>query len=268
MSLAAPLRPSNLEHTLCQPRQPDQQMAPDPLQTPPPFADRPLRTVVQAVQSLWESGDDRVFLRLLSPAGSAEEYRYRDVVDRALRWSRFYAERGLSAGAQVVVILPHSLDLYAAYLGAMLAGLVPAMVAHPSAKYSPTAYAKTIGQLLDNAAPDLIITYPEVQGQLASLLPESQAQAVVGVPAELPQADAKGCGQDISPDRPAFLQYSSGTTGLKKGVAISHRALLWQIAEYGKTIGARGKATAKLYNQLSDAEKKALVAEGKKLAKK
>ncbi len=35
-----------------------------------------------------------------------------------------------------------------------------------------------------------------------------------------------------------------------------------------KTIGARGKATAKLYNKLTPAEKAALAAEGKKLAKK
>ena len=35
-----------------------------------------------------------------------------------------------------------------------------------------------------------------------------------------------------------------------------------------KSIGARGKATAKLYNKLSEAEKKALAAEGKKFAKK
>ena len=34
------------------------------------------------------------------------------------------------------------------------------------------------------------------------------------------------------------------------------------------TIAARGKATAKLFNKLSDAEKAALAAEGKKLAKK
>jgi len=34
------------------------------------------------------------------------------------------------------------------------------------------------------------------------------------------------------PDTTAFLQYSSGTTGLRKGVAISHRALLRQVGDY------------------------------------
>ena len=38
------------------------------------------------------------------------------------------------------------------------------------------------------------------------------------------------------PDEIAFLQHSSGTTGLQKGVALSHRAVLNQIASYGDAI--------------------------------
>jgi acetyltransferase-like isoleucine patch superfamily enzyme/acyl carrier protein len=42
----------------------------------------------------------------------------------------------------------------------------------------------------------------------------------------------------VDVDAPAFLQYSSGTTGLKKGVTVSHRALLWQVETYADAIGA------------------------------
>ena len=38
--------------------------------------------------------------------------------------------------------------------------------------------------------------------------------------------------------RPRLVRYSSGTTGIKKGVAVSHRALLWQIDAYAEAIGA------------------------------
>jgi len=36
-----------------------------------------------------------------------------------------------------------------------------------------------------------------------------------------------------------FLQFSSGTTGLKKGVAVSAKALLWQVDTYADRIGLR-----------------------------
>jgi acyl-CoA synthetase (AMP-forming)/AMP-acid ligase II len=40
----------------------------------------------------------------------------------------------------------------------------------------------------------------------------------------------------VDPDQVALLQHSSGTTGLKKGMALSHRAILNQIRAYANTI--------------------------------
>jgi acyl-CoA synthetase (AMP-forming)/AMP-acid ligase II len=40
-----------------------------------------------------------------------------------------------------------------------------------------------------------------------------------------------------SPDEVALLQHSSGTTGLQKGVALSHRAVLKQLDAYSRAIG-------------------------------
>jgi acyl-CoA synthetase (AMP-forming)/AMP-acid ligase II len=40
----------------------------------------------------------------------------------------------------------------------------------------------------------------------------------------------------VNPDDIAFLQHSSGTTGLQKGVALSHRAVLNQLASYSDAI--------------------------------
>src|SRR6185503_11533337 len=36
-----------------------------------------------------------------------------------------------------------------------------------------------------------------------------------------------------APDEVAFLQHSAGTTGLQKGVALSHRAVLAHVEDYG-----------------------------------
>lgn len=193
-------------------------------------------TVSQIVHGHCARDDGRVFLRLLSATGAAEEYAYREVVDRALRWARHYADVGLKPGRTVVVILHHSLDLYAAYLGALLGGQIPALFAFPSPKLALADYARSIGLLLENAQADLVLTYPELQRELASILPAEQFRRVGVRPVKLPIVPTWDCQEERSADEIAFLQYSSGTTGLKKGVAITHRALLWQVDAYRQAV--------------------------------
>src|SRR6478735_2197809 len=95
--------------------------------------------------------DGSEFLRLVFPGRDDEAVSYRELIQDASRWTAFYHERGLRPGDRVIVILKHSRDLYSAYVGALLGGLVPAMFAFPSPKFSETEYFRTIGTLLANA---------------------------------------------------------------------------------------------------------------------
>jgi acyl-CoA synthetase (AMP-forming)/AMP-acid ligase II len=61
-------------------------------------------------------------------------------------------------GEHVVIILKHSLDLYAAFLGALLHGSIPAMFAFPSHKFSEQEYFATIGELLENANARVLVS--------------------------------------------------------------------------------------------------------------
>ena len=121
----------------------------------------------------------------------------------------------------------HSFDLYAAFAGAWIAGVVPSIFAHPSEKTAPQDFASTVRQLVAHVRPDLIVTAPEWRTVVAAAAGTSAGTAITPL-------DVTGDGSDVepcaaSPDEIAFVQSSSGTTGLKKGVAITHRAALWQI---------------------------------------
>jgi fatty-acyl-CoA synthase len=184
-----------------------------------------------------------IFLRLITKNGSAQEYRYIELMTRAAAWMTLYLERGLKVNSHVVVVLPHSLDLYASYLGALMAGMIPAMFAFPSVKFSQEEYLKTFDKLIDNASPELIVTYPELKDELSPVLCAGSRSIVVCTSFDVEFSKAPSALDfiaDPNPDDIAFLQYSSGTTGIKKGVAISHRALLWQIESYSQAIGLRG----------------------------
>ena len=184
--------------------------------------------------------DDRPFLTLLHADQAAESFSYGALLARAAAWAGLYRARGLGVGDRVVVVLRHSVDLYAAYLGALVAAMVPAMFAHPSPKLAEREYFRTVGTLLENSRARLIVTYPELAPKFAPLLASLPTFDGAVVPDDLPQelAEIADAVATAAPDDPACLQYSSGTTGLKKGVVISHRALLWQLRAYGAAIGA------------------------------
>ncbi len=176
------------------------------------------------------------FLRLIYP-DSVESFRYEDILNAALSWTSFYRELGLNPGDRVVIVLKHSQALYASFIGAILGGFIPAMFAFPSVKFSEAEYSKTIGQLLRNASPRALITYPELKNLLRNHAADLPNPALVHDFTEMRSNPAAVDSlHNAAPEDIAFLQYSSGTTGVKKGVAVSHRALLWQIDQYAKEI--------------------------------
>jgi fatty-acyl-CoA synthase len=196
-----------------------------------------MSTIPQRLIHMATQAGERPCLRLLFPGQNDQKYSYADLMVRAQRWAAHYQEAGLSLGCTIVVVIPHSLDTYAAYLGALLAGYVPTMFAFPSPKLSEHEYFKSFTSLLNISEARLVVTYPELRqrmGEIAVTLPDTcmvwSTQRV---------EDACGAYHPpaaVDPQACAFLQFSSGTTGLKKGVAISHAALLWQIEHYACAI--------------------------------
>jgi len=177
----------------------------------------------------------QTFLRLLTADGVTIEMSYATMVQQAFVWAGLYAARGLKPGSRVVLLLPHSADLYTAFLGALLSYHLPAILSPPSQKLSPSRFRDMLQGILPATTPDAII----VGGDLDIAFAVAEDVTIIRT------ADAMGAtglqtlaisSQDRS-DEVAFLQYSSGTTGLKKGLAISHGACLRQVDHYAAAIG-------------------------------
>jgi fatty-acyl-CoA synthase len=179
----------------------------------------------------------RPFLTLLEREAGETRLTYADLLASAGRWRERYFEAGLATGDRVVVVLEHGEPLYASYLGALLGGLVPAYFAHPSGKVDEPSYCATVNALLERVGGQFLVTSRAIAGRLAGKWQAPPGLLEDGSPlrGERPRPAGRApLGVDA-----LFLQFSSGTTGLKKGVAVSAQALLWQVDAYAQSIGLR-----------------------------
>ncbi|HPD29450.1 MAG TPA: AMP-binding protein [Phycisphaerae bacterium] len=194
-------------------------------------------TIPQRLAKNAETPDCAEFLCLLHADGEPERFSYRDVLNEAGRYTSFYRQAGLVPGDRMVIILRHSLDAYASFIGAILGGFVPSFWSCPSPKISAHEYLKMLASLLAGAKPRLLLTYSRLGDQPEALTMFRDAAVPSYVVDEVPKTtEAPAWHMPDDPETIAFLQYSSGTTGAKKGVAISHRALLWQVDHYADAI--------------------------------
>jgi acyl-CoA synthetase (AMP-forming)/AMP-acid ligase II len=199
------------------------------------MADATLRAILLAHR---ERHPEREYVRCVFPDGTSRALSYGALITRGSQLAAELAARGIRPRTVVIVLLPHSTDLYCAFFGAVLAGMIPSMLAVPSFKLNTAHYRQELEALLARSGAGAVVTDLATAGQLgvtgdrlagASVL---LADCVAPAAAALPDAA-------VSPDDVVLLQHSSGSTGLKKGVALSSRAVLNQIEAYAPAIGLR-----------------------------
>ncbi len=145
---------------------------------------------------------------------------------------------GVQAEDLVILVLRHSRFLLSAFWGAMYLGAIPSIFPFLTEKLDPFVYKQRLQTLIVHSAARAVITFPEFKAELRALLATASCRVLstdeVSLELEtVPDLPVWPC---ISGENIAFLQHSSGTTGLQKGVALSHRAVLNQIRAYGQAI--------------------------------
>ncbi len=107
-------------------------------------------------------------------------------------------------------------------------------------KLSPERYRTDLSALISVTQPAAIITYPEFEAEARGALQEGDSVREVIVTDKVEkQVDLDFdslAGFQRKPEDIVILQHSSGTTGLQKGVALSHRAVFNQLDAYGKSL--------------------------------
>ena len=188
-----------------------------------------------------EEEPDAVACWLVGSDGESVSVTVRELMERAYAFAARYGSA--KEGRKIVAVcLYHGPDLHAAFVGALLAGHIPTMIAPPSPRMEASKYTDSFCRMLAHIRPSCVVAD-------GAALEKLDALALKDFPgSELIDAGAvrdAGAGFEALETREgdagevALLQHSSGTTGLQKGVALSHRAVLRHNRAYAERIALK-----------------------------
>jgi len=193
----------------------------------------PVNRYQEAILRHFDERPDAVFCHLVGDDGETI-LTWRDLAADCGRFSAAYQRAGLRAGDQALIFLRHTPQLYGAFLGAMLTGVTPAFMPCSSPRQDPALYWSSHQALLGKIRPAAIVTDRATLAEMGDSGLELESSRIVLVEDTTPAPLSPTA---MAEEAIALLQHSSGTTGLKKGVALSFAAIVEQIESYAASIG-------------------------------
>jgi fatty-acyl-CoA synthase len=165
-------------------------------------------------------------------------YPFRELRADALAMARRMVAAGIKPEDRIALIAETGTDFAALFFGAIYAGAWPVPLPLPTSFGGAQSYIDQLRVQLVSCEPKMLF-YPPELAQMAA-----EAARLAGTEG----LDWASFGERVSPDTDlpaagdediAYLQYSSGSTRFPHGVAITHRALLNNLAahSHGMAIG-------------------------------
>ncbi|GLQ87765.1 non-ribosomal peptide synthase/polyketide synthase [Dyella flagellata] len=156
---------------------------------------------------------------------------YRELDQHANRVAHHLQALGVGPDVLVALCVSRSLDLIVAMLGIFKAGAayLPLDPAHPTERLAHVLGESMAPVLLTESA--LLDYLPTHWGSLVLL--DEEADVLADYPAEAPA-------RALQPDHLAYVMYTSGSTGLPKGVAVTHRGVPSLLSSQTHHLGMHG----------------------------
>jgi len=173
---------------------------------------------------LGTDAEARVAMIVEDDARATSSITYGELATRTSRFAQLLRNLGVGVGERVLVRLPNSIDYPTAFFGTMKRGAI----AVPT---STLLTAEEVRYLVEDSGAAAIVIDPQSWSSMRSTI-EGRGKLEHVILAGEPLAGALAGVKDVQAahrtraNDPAYLVYTSGTTGYPKGVLHAHRSLI------------------------------------------
>jgi fatty-acyl-CoA synthase len=199
-----------------------------------------MTTFLERLKTLHSRTPKRVAVYLQFSGRDDFPITYDQLLRGASAYARVLEREGIQPGEVVVLILQHDEDLIYSFWGAILNGAIPSIMPFLTEKLSPERYRADLSALISVTRPSAIVTYPEFEFEVRAALRDGDSVRTVivtdGLEPRIGIDFDTLAGFTRKPEDIVLLQHSSGTTGLQKGIALSHQSVFNQLDAYGKSL--------------------------------
>jgi fatty-acyl-CoA synthase len=159
-------------------------------------------------------------------------YPYSELREDTLAVARRLIARGIKPGDRIALVAETGPDFAALFCGAIYAGAWPVPLPLPTSFGGKDNYIDQIATQMASAEPRILF-YPAELAGIADVAAQRQGCESVSWADFAAEPAPEAPLPMLSPDDICFLQYSSGSTRFPHGVAVTHRALLHNLAGHG-----------------------------------
>ncbi|WP_404421985.1 AMP-binding protein [Nibricoccus sp. IMCC34717] len=173
---------------------------------------------------------DKIFCRFRTRTGH-KELSTRELLNGSRAMAALLKKRGLLPGEICFIILDQRPELLFSFIGAILVGAVPSIMPPLSPKQDPDRYWSSHATLFSMYGTRFLISQEKNRPAVSTHLGTSKIDMIAIEDLNPIDVAEVHCHNPI-----AFLQHSSGTTSLKKGVALTHASVLKQVGLYSNVL--------------------------------
>ena len=165
-------------------------------------------------------------LRFLDRHGRPEWHPWNELVTRARAVAGRLRATGLEPGEHVALVYPTGPAFFDAFFGVLLARGVPVPLYPPVRLGRLDEYHPRTAKMISGSRAVLVLTDATIRRLLGPSIEASRPRMGALLLEDLAQGSPLH--EDVTPDQLGLVQFSSGTTGSPKAVALTHGALMAQ----------------------------------------